>query len=143
MSRYQISPPTTRIVVDLLHAEPYQITNTSGRLVLKLNNSRSSVASASEPTVAASPVKPYSAPVKTYSAPSTSRPYPSAKPAYQAPRPYTASPSTPSPANSYAKASDMVVMHPVYHTKTDTPLSNSPVSMASNSVRAAPIPTPP
>ena len=135
MSRYQISPPTTRIVVDLLHAEQYQITNSNGRLVLKLNNSRGTVASASEPTVAAvSPVKPYSAPVRTYSAPSTSRPYQPAKPAYQAPRPYTASPSTPSPANSYAKAGDMVVVQPVYHTKTDTPLSNSPVSMASNSV---------
>ena len=127
MSRYQLSPPTTRIVVDLLHAEQYQITNTNGKLVLKLNNSKGSAASATEPTVAAV------TPVKPYSAPPTPRPYQAAKPAYQAPRPYTASPAYSSPSNTYAKASDVVVVQPVYHTKTETPLSNSPVAMASAS----------
>ena len=131
MSRYQLSPPTTRIVVDLLHAEPYEVTNTSGRLVLKLNNSRSAAASAPQPVVAAvTPVKPYSAPVRAYSPAATPRPYAAAKPAYQAARPYSPPPSA--PANSYAKASDMVVVQPVFHTKTVTPLSNSPVAMASS-----------
>ena len=32
MSRYQITLPTTCIVVDLFHAEQYQITNSNGRL---------------------------------------------------------------------------------------------------------------